>query len=72
MNVIVWLLIYDVVFAGSVAATFLLAKSARRQLNTVNTGITKMIRLAFTASALILTLCLVLYMSGVMTYASTR
>ena len=72
MSAIVWLLIYHVVFAGSIAATFILAKSTRQQLNTVNTGIAQVIRLAFTASALIITLCLVLYMSGVMTYASTR
>ena len=72
MTTAYWLLVYNSILIMGIASVMWLGKSTKKQFASGDLSIGTTIRLIGTLCALVLMCCLVLYVSGVLTYASTR
>jgi heme/copper-type cytochrome/quinol oxidase subunit 3 len=72
MSTLLWLLIYDVLFAVSAAVAIFSAKSMMKQFEEAKQDVISVKKLLSTIFILAASCFLVLYASGVMTVASTR
>lgn len=72
MNTLLWLLFYDLLMVGSAGATVWLAMSARKQYARGTQSTASFTKLLGTVCALAVAFLVAMYVSGVLTYATTR
>lgn len=72
MNTLLWLLFYDFLMVGSAIAIIWLATSARKQFAKGPQSTASFTKLLGTVCALAVAFLVAMYVSGVLTYATTR